>query len=415
MKSIQLSTLFLVVTLLFSCSSNEDVVLQNETKINTKEKLSERLNTILSTKDVNGFAVNIAENNTILYQEAFGYANVSQQQPYTNTSLTNIASVSKTFVAAATLKAIENGLFTMETDINSLLPVDIINPKKPNANIKIKHLLTHTSGIVDVPETYLATSYFIKEGENTSGLAASILMNQVGIQQMEQVALEEYLAEVLLEDGDLYNEANFLDATPGTQWMYSNTATALLSYIISEVSEMSFAAFVNQTILNPLQMTSSSFDSNQLNTSNLVTYYMDKTNAFPRYGNHTLGDGSMHTTNLDLGRYLVVMLQGASGNSSALFSSTQNQKLFKNHLDSSIIPSDFADEQALFWYIKDEKIMHGGNSFGVSTHIEFANDGSSGFTLISNMDGTFVQNIDKWQEVKTLISNAINEYLTYKN
>ena len=51
-------------------------------------------------------------------------------------------------------------------------------------------------------------NYFIFLGENTSTNGASFLMNDLGIEQHTQVALEDYLVEIFLEDGDLYSFDN---------------------------------------------------------------------------------------------------------------------------------------------------------------------------------------------------------------
>lgn len=415
MKFINKIIIVLVLSLLAvfsSCSNNtDDDINPNPSGIQTNADLSAYLESLLTTKNIPGFSVNVSLGNNVAFQESFGYANIANQVPYTNQTVNNLASISKTFLGAATAKAIEQGYFTLETNINDLLPIAIVNPKQPNANIKIKHLVTHTSGIVDVPATYIASNYYILPGENLTSSIAGVLVNQLGIQQMNQVDLDDYLLEIFDEDGGLYNENNYLNAAPGTTWGYSNDATTLLGFIIEYVSNLSYDEYVATYVLDPLQMTNSTFNVDAVDFENMATQYYDNSSPFPRYANHGYVEGGLYSSSDDMSNYLLDMMKGARGESSVLFASNYYDLLFAEQLESGIVPIDFAENHGLFWYMKDGNLIHGGNSLGVSTHLQLKEDGSSGFFIITNMDGTFTENSSKWEEVKTLISNAIKEYI----
>lgn len=412
-KYLMLVIWLFIVTFFLSCTNNTDEdSYKSVTSIKTNADLSEYLESLLDRKDIAGFSINVTIANSTVFQESFGYANIANQIPYTNQTLNNLASVSKTFLGAATAKAIEQGYFTLETNINDLLPVAIINPKQPNATIKIKHLVTHTSGIVDVPSTYIASNYFILPGENTNSSIANILINQLGIQQKHQVDLDEYLLEIFTDDGALYNQENYLDALPGTTWAYSNDATSLLGFIIEYVADMSYDEYVATYILNPLQMTNSTLNIEAVNFDQTATLYYDHNSPFPRYGNHGYVEGGLYSNSDDMSKYLLDMMKGARGESSTLFSNNTYNLMFSPQLQSGIVPIGFAENHGLFWYMKNGNLIHGGNSLGVSTHIELKQDGSSGFFIITNMDGTFTEKATNWEETKTLISKAIKEYIS---
>lgn len=413
LNKIAITFFLFILGLLTSCSSDDDST-QNPLPngIETPEQLTAYLENIVNTNSVPGFSVNVSLGNNVAFHQSFGYANIANNTPYTNLTINNLASVSKTFVGAATAKAIEQGLFTLETNINDLLPIDIINPKQPTGNIKIKHLVTHTSGIVDVPSTYITSNYFILPGENTSTTVGSILVNNLGMQQMEQVDLDDYLLEIFAEDGDLYNLDNYLDALPGDVWAYSNDATSLLGFIIEYVSGESFDNYVTNYILTPLQMSHSTFDMAAVDFQNTATLYYDNNSPFPLYGNHGYVEGGLYSNSDDMSNYLLDMMKGARGESSTLFASNYYDLLFAPQLADGIVPNGFAENHGLFWYMKDGNLMHGGNSLGVSTYIQLKQDGSSGFYIISNMDGTFNENNSKWETTKTLISNGINEFIS---
>lgn len=412
-RVITILLLMVLISSTLSCSSDDDNAQMNSlpTNIQTKEDLTTYFEEIIQVKDIPGFAINIVSNNNISYQESFGFENIEENKYFNNETVINIASVSKTFVASATVKAIEQGHFTLNTPINDLLPVNIVNLKNPDAVIKIKHLVTHTSGIIDNPNTYLIANYFVLPGQQLSTNGANILINSLGLSVSNPIPLEEYLAAYFLEDGELYGEVNFLNSEPGENWSYSNVATALMGFIIESVTQVDFATYVKSNIMEPLQMHNTTYNVLEVDLSKSAVPYLNKNTPFPFYGNHGYPEGSIHTTNTDLGYYLLDMTQGIKGQSTNLFGSDYYELLFSEQLDSGIVPNFFAENHGIYWYKKANSWVHGGNSLGVSSHIEISEDGSYGFAIISNMDATFSDNSPKWEEVLSLLKQAIVQYL----
>jgi len=412
-KTIIVLSFILVTVCAASCSNDDDVnpIDPSSIEIQTEEDLTLHLQEVMDNKNVPGFAINVVQNDHLIYSEAFGFQNIQEDTSFSNQTVINIASLSKTFVAAATAKAIEQGYFTLETPINELLPVDVVNVKNPNAVIRVKHLVTHTSGIIDDPNTYIVANYFVLPGQNMSTTGAQILTGGLGLEIMNPVSLEDYLAEYFIEDGDLYGDANFINSEPGTIWSYSNVATALMGFAIESVTEVDFATYVQSHVMEPLQMTHTTFNILEVDLQQSAIPYLDKNTPLPFYGNHGYPEGSIHTTNQDLSLYLLDMIQGIKGQSNTLFAVEYYALLFTEQLEAGIVPSSFADNHGIYWYKKGNSWSHGGNSLGVSSHMEIRDDGTSGFSIIANMDGTFSENSPKWEEVLRLIKEGIHEFI----
>ncbi len=405
-------TILSIILTLTSCSSNDDGATINEpTSISSATDLNVYLGELVQSHTVPGLAISIVKGNNIVYQESFGYANIQNQIAYTNETINSIASLSKTFVGAAVAKAIEQGYFTLETDINDILPIQLINPKQPEGVIKIKHLVTHTSGLLDNPEVYLAHNYHIIPGEDIATAGAGLLMDEVGIEQRETFTLEEFLANYFVEDGDLYSLDNFADTPPGSTWNYSNLATGLTGYIIETATGQSFDDYVKENILHHLQMNASTYDISEINTHEMATRYINEDIPLPVYANDSYPEGSMYTTNDDMGKYLLDMVKGIKGESTVLFSKDSYELLFAPQLAAGTVPQDFAENHGLFWYFQDGKALHGGNSFGISTHMEIDQNGNSGYVLLTNMDASFSGNIQDYIAVKEKVTTAITEFL----
>ena len=63
-----------------------------------------------------------------------------------------LSSISKTFIGVALMQASAEGYIDMDININEYIPFEIVNPKKPDDEsnvITLRHLSTHTSGILD--------------------------------------------------------------------------------------------------------------------------------------------------------------------------------------------------------------------------------------------------------------------------
>ncbi len=408
-NSILLSLLVLFFSItIFSCDDDDDKIIQT-TDITTTAELTSVLNEIYNDSKAPGFAVSVVKNEEVIFQKSFGKADLNANKSYTNQTTQPIGSISKTFVAAAIVKAIEQGHFTLETNINDILPVEVINPKQPNAVIQVKHLVTHTSGLVDNYEAYFQ-AYHILPGEDLSTAGAQLLLNAFGIQQRESLPLEEFLAEYYLEDGDWYSMENFASTSPGSTWNYSNIATSLAAYLVEAATEVPFKEYVTTNILQPLEMNHTAYDVSDLNSANISKLYWDEDTPLPLYGNDSYPDGSIKTCNEDLAKYLMDMMKGAKGQSTALFSKESYDLLFNAILPQGIVNPQAGDNQGVFWFLDDGDIKHDGSDPGTTCNLQFDQNGNSGYLLMTNMDASTDENQTAYFQLAGKVHNAIVEF-----
>ena len=111
------------------------------------------LEQIYTQNHINGFSVAIVNQNGTLFESGFGYSNRKENKKYTENTIQNIASVSKTFIGITLMKAQELGYLNLDDPINDFLPFKVINAYFPNTPITIRQLATHTSSIRD-PSRY---------------------------------------------------------------------------------------------------------------------------------------------------------------------------------------------------------------------------------------------------------------------
>ncbi len=171
----------------------------------------------LLSRRFNG-TVLIAREETILFSRSFGFADFRNYTPLRQETPFQLASISKTFTAAAVLMLQQEGLLHIDDTVSLFIP------EFPWPNITIRQLLTHTSGLQNymwMVERYWKQSY---RPNNEDMLDLFIRYPRP------------------------------LDFTPGSRFAYSNTGYAFLGLLIERVSGQRYADFMQQRVFAPLDM-----------------------------------------------------------------------------------------------------------------------------------------------------------------
>jgi CubicO group peptidase (beta-lactamase class C family) len=178
-----------------------------------------------SRSDAPGVAVALILDGKIVYEKAFGMADLERGVALTPRSVFEIGSVSKQFTAMCILLLEDEGKLALDDDIRTVLP------EMPDygQSITIRQLLHHTSGIRDI-ETLLPLAGWPYTNYYTTD------------QQLELIARQSAL--------------NF---PPGTEHLYSNSGYLLLAEIVERLSGKALRAFAEERIFEPLGMRDSVF------------------------------------------------------------------------------------------------------------------------------------------------------------
>ena len=339
----------------------------------TVDSLTYHLDEYLHKKDLPGFAVVILNNKGPIYQKGFGYADIKNQKTFTPKTIQNIGSVSKTVVAVALMKAIELNYFTLETDINEILPFKVVNPYRPDQLIRVKDLTTHTSGIIDNEDMFNRT-YRFRKSSDLDPILGQFMKAHGYTSDLADTTLQTFLKSYLSPTGKLYSAKNFYDSEPGKRASYSNVGSALAAYLIEVKSGMSFPAFTEKYVFGPLKMHHSDWYLTRRNLKQHSVPYFTKQMAFPYYTLTTYPDGGLRTSALDLSKYVLEMIRGLNGNSKILANESV-KTMFKPVFTAATVPANMnlqTRNKGVFWNIyNDGYIGHDGDDPGVTTNILF--------------------------------------------
>jgi CubicO group peptidase (beta-lactamase class C family) len=171
----------------------------------------------IETKQSPGVVVLVKRDGKLVYERAAGYANLETETPMSMDSVHELASVSKQFTAAATMRLVESGKLKLTDSLSSFVEGAPDSWKE----ITIEHLLHHTSGLPD----YL-------EGEVDLG----------------KMTTDQFLIESLRDKPLVF--------APGEKWEYSNSGYMALGYIVGKVSGSKFGNYVSKELFEPAGMKS---------------------------------------------------------------------------------------------------------------------------------------------------------------
>ncbi|MCK0159636.1 serine hydrolase domain-containing protein [Allomuricauda sp. F6463D] len=357
-----------------------------QTNDSTSIKLTVELEKIYSRKHINGFSVAIVNQDGTLYKKGFGYSNIKANKKYTNNTIQNIASISKTIIGIALLKAQELGKLNLDDPINKHLLFNVSNPYFPDEQITIRQLATHTSSIKD-PSRYEKNGYILKEKENKEAKVNSNFRLPD-----EKIILDDFLKNILSKEGKWYKKNNFLKTRPGAVFEYSNVAAGLAALLIEKATNQSFNEFTNEHIFKPIEMSSTGWSFNEVDFSKHSKLYLNNETEIAFYKLVNYPDGGLITSSTDLGKYLTELIAGYSGNGKIL-NNNSYKELFKPQLTdinyterNENIYNDEYNMGVFMGISAHGQIGHTGGDPGVATHMFFNSETKIGKLLIVNTD-----------------------------
>ncbi|WP_299533551.1 serine hydrolase [Ulvibacterium sp.] len=322
---------FFVLFIIALCSCQPKTKPKENVAINqTKDSLTHKLQTIHSKGAINGFGVAIVNEHGTLYSNGIGYADAAAKKEYTENSIHNIGSVSKTFIGVALLKAQELKQLHLDDPISKYLPFAVRNPQFPEVPITIRHLATHTSTLLDT-DTFDEQCYILKEDVVVSDslMAASEVFNPPS----SSISVIEFLEKILKENGEWYEEEGFLKAKPGEFYEYSNVGATLAAAVLERATGASFNQFATEHILKPLEMASSGWSFDDIEFSKHSTLYIGPKAKLPFYSLITYPDGGLITSSSDLAKYLSELIKGYTGEGT-LLNPESYRELFREQLQA---------------------------------------------------------------------------------
>ena len=308
----------------------------------------------------NGNAM-VIKKGEIVYQQSLGFADYDSKRSLNDSSVFELASVSKQFTAMGIVICKERGLLSYFDNIKKFFP------GLPYENITIRNLLTHTSGLPSYEDQ------FEKNWDH------------------KKIAFNKDIVDMLQKLHDT------LFFKPGMGWKYSNTGYALLASIIEKVSGMSYNDFMAKNIFQPLGMTHTFVYNSRRSTGKIPANYalgfvysdsLEKyilPDSSPKYDyvyylDGIVGDGCVNTTTGDLFKW-----------DQALYGNKLVSKVSLDEMLSPLVQMSPRDSTSFYGFgvfvqksDNGKIISHTGGWPGYATDITRMVDSSETIILLSN-------------------------------
>ena len=310
----------IILILLISSTLNPSVFSQNLTK-----KIDSLILKVIKDNNGPGGAFMVAKGGKVIYDKAFGKANLELDVNLTTENIFQIGSMTKQFTAIAILILEEQGKLNVKQNLSTYIP-----DYPAGDSITLHHLLTHTSGIKDFTR----------------------------MKSLKDIAQKEMTPKMLVD----FFKNEPIDFKPGEKFEYNNSGYVLLGYIIELVSGESYDEFINNHIFKKAGMTHSYYASDRQIINQRASGYQKKESG---YVNKTIinysvpfASGSLMSTTNDMLKW-----QHALNNNTLL-----TDKISKKAFAQYKLNSGEAFTYGYGWHLKEiNKIPsreHGGSIFG---------------------------------------------------
>lgn len=323
------------------CNNPQNHTLFSSADLERISAETERIMNAEFSADGPGAALGIIHKGKFIFNNGYGMADLEKGLAFTSSTPCYLGSVSKQFTTMAVMILKERGVLTYQDKLRSFFP----DTPEEWDDITVWHLMTHTSGLIDV--------FRIAGGIED-------LTNEMAFQKNV--------------------EHRVLDFKTGEKYSYSNSGYIMLALIVEKASGQPFQTFVKENIFDPLGMNSSIvFDSSKPEIPEKARGYrkMGESWELFDYNICTMGAGGFYSTLEDL--YLW---------DQALYSEKLVSRKTLNEAFSSQVQRNESNGYGYAWVINEYKGMrrigHTGSLRGFRTYLGRFPDQEFSIVILTN-------------------------------
>lgn len=259
--------------ILFTISATITTYAQSEPKF---QKIDSVL-TYFTTNDKFMGSVTIREKDKVVFNKAYGYADLENKVKANIDTKYKIGSITKMFTSSIIFQLIEEKKLTLDTKLSEYYP-----QIKNADSISIKNLLNHSSGIYNFTND-------------------TLFMDYVETPQTRKAMLQR-----ITDYGSVFN--------PNEKAEYSNSNYLLLGYIIEDITKKRYKDVVNERIIKKLKL-KNTYYYGKINPkrNEAYSYSFDGTNWEKREEWHesvTFAAGALQGNPTDLTKFIRALFEG---------------------------------------------------------------------------------------------------------
>jgi beta-lactamase class C len=313
-----------------------------------------------------GAAVVITYKGKVALLKCFGVRKAGEKDPVDQNTIFRLASVSKSVTGVLAGILDDEKIIDLDDEVLDYLPGFELKNNESTRKIKVRHLLSHTSGLI--PHAY-------------------------DLMVEDHVPLEKIIAR--LDEVDI-------TAPPGEMYGYQNVIYSIYDPIVAAKTNKSFSTLLNEKVFVPFGMTDAStgYDAFKNNDNKAYPHYNRGHNRFSpmrlndRYYNTTPAAG-VNASISDLGQFLLTLTNPDSKS----ISNKALETVFTPQVKSPLKRTYFrswdsvqSKEYSIGWRIvgyKGRKVAyHGGYVLGYKAELALCREEEIGIAILTNSPNT---------------------------
>jgi CubicO group peptidase (beta-lactamase class C family)/D-alanyl-D-alanine dipeptidase len=319
------------------------------------ELLSQFINEQLSEKDLPAISIALVDDQKMVWQKGFGFANPKTKTPPNESTIYRVGSVSKLFTDIAVMQLVEQRKLDLDVPVTRYIPE--FRPRNPFGKaITLRQLMMHRSGLVR--ETPVG-SYFDPTAPTLANTIASL------------------------------NQTSLVYA-PETRTKYSNAAIATVGYVLERTQKTPFATYLKRAVLDPLNMQSTAFEPTPAIKKNLAKSLMwtldGRTYDSPTFELGIAPAGSMYTTLADLSKFMSAMFAGGQGQRGRMLKRETLEQMWTPQTDDKGNQTPYGIGFGVSNFQGHRRIGHGGAIYGFATTLSALPDDKLGVVVVATKD-----------------------------
>ncbi len=337
-------------------------------------KIEEIIKNHVTSRKIPGISVGLIDKNGSRFFNCGEIKKESGIEP-TSDTMYEIGSMTKTFTAILTSQLQNEGLLSLHDPITKFLP-EFADSEFGKNKITLYHLITHTSGIVEIPlRDY--PKYLIK------------IIFRTGNGRLFPPRYSYNTSDFLQEVSKIKLKNN-----PGITFRYSNTGVGLVGKILERVTNSTYEELIKNRILDVLNMNNTGINVLETHKDKLATgYFYTGKEADPINIPAVMSAGSICSTVADMLKFLKANLDLSESSLSPILEYCKSTKVkpqlnpFKKFIWKSLFGIK-STEIGLGWIMVDlgdvKTISHSGGTEGFSTLMMMNLERNTGVVVLSN-------------------------------
>lgn len=350
-----------LVFIVFNLLTTSIALGQEGANINFQKEAKQHFEKTINKLGIPGFAVIVTQGNETILKEGYGYADFENQLIANSNTSYYIASATKSFTALLAVIMNDEGILKLDDPLKKYFPDLEIDSNLNLANIKVRDLLTHTSGLENDPIGWRVAF----SGEH------------------DQSTLLELMR---------YSKSN---KTGYGNYEYTNIGYNIYAIILEKITDKSWQNWMQEKIFDPAGMnhTTAFISRAQKEKWLLARPYivLDSVSriTLEKKDNTMHAAGGLIITPDDMAKWLKIQVGKGKLNGKQIFPEIMmlsSQKELVNISESERLfqPTGYGFGWLHGNYEGNKVIHHFGGFAGFSTHVSFMPDKQIGVAVIAN-------------------------------